>query len=137
MSPTNTATLPRTAARSHQLVAASQRTTLDPFEYVDWSDYPNGMDYFRKLKNLVVLRTYSKIYGLAGVRLGYGIMQRELTRYLHRTRMPFNVSSIAQAACTAEPAFSRFSTWLRRKLSRPMLNAKLQIASNWFWLSGA
>ena len=36
MSSTNTATLPRTAARSHQLVAASQRTTLDPFEYIDW-----------------------------------------------------------------------------------------------------
>ncbi len=67
------------------------------FEYVDWPEYPNGMDYFRKMPNLVVLRTFSKIYGLAGVRLGYGIMQSQLTGYLHRTRMPFNLSSLAQA----------------------------------------
>ncbi len=68
------------------------------FEYVEWPDYPNGMDYFRKMPNLVVLRTYSKIYGLAGIRLGYGIMQSQLTSYLHRTRMPFNLTSLSQAA---------------------------------------
>jgi histidinol-phosphate aminotransferase len=68
------------------------------FEYVDRPDYPNGMDYFRRMPNLVVLRTYSKIYGLAGVRLGYGIMQPPLAAYLQRTRMPFNLSTIAQAA---------------------------------------
>jgi histidinol-phosphate aminotransferase len=71
------------------------------FEYVHWPEYPNGMDYFRKLPNLVVLRTFSKIYGLAGVRLGYGIMQSQLTGYLHRTRMPFNLSSLAQAGGVA------------------------------------
>ncbi len=68
------------------------------FEYVDWADYPNGLAYFRKVPNLIVLRTYSKIYGLAGVRLGYGIMHPQLTHYLQRTRMPFNLSSMAQAA---------------------------------------
>ncbi len=68
------------------------------FEYVGWSEYPNGMDYFRDMPNLVVLRTYSKIYGLAGIRLGYGIMQSQLVGYLNRTRMPFNLSSLAQAA---------------------------------------
>src|SRR6266851_5664700 len=68
------------------------------FEYVDWPEYPNGMNYFRKVPNLVVLRTYSKIYGLAGVRLGYGIMQSQLTTYLNRTRLPFNLNSLAQAA---------------------------------------
>ncbi|MBX7113740.1 MAG: histidinol-phosphate transaminase [Myxococcaceae bacterium] len=68
------------------------------FEYVDWSEYPNGMNYFRAMPNLIVLRTFSKIYGLAGVRLGYGIMQNKLVGYLNRTRMPFNLSSIAQAA---------------------------------------
>ncbi len=68
------------------------------FEYVDWPEYPNGLDYFRQMRNLVVLRTYSKLYGLAGIRLGYGVMQQKLTAYLHRTRMPFNLSSLAQAA---------------------------------------
>lgn len=71
------------------------------FEYVDWPDYPNGMNYFRRTPNLVVLRTYSKIYGLAGIRLGYGIMQSQLAGYLHRTRMPFNLTSLSQAAGVA------------------------------------
>ncbi len=68
------------------------------FEYVDWAEYPNGLDYFRKLPNLMVLRTYSKIYGLAGIRLGYGVMNPKLTGYLNRTRMPFNLTTLAQAA---------------------------------------
>ena len=68
------------------------------FEYVDWADYPSGLDYFRRWPNLVVLRTYSKIYGLAGVRLGYGVMSAERCGYLNRTRMPFNLSFLAQAA---------------------------------------
>lgn len=71
------------------------------FEYVDWNEYPNGLDYFRKLPNFMALRTFSKIYGLAGVRLGYGIMQPKLVGYLNRTRMPFNLTSLAQAAGVA------------------------------------
>lgn len=68
------------------------------FEYVDWPDYPNGLNYFRSHSNLVVLRTYSKIYGLAGIRLGYALMQSSLSEYMNRTRLPFNLSSLAQAA---------------------------------------
>jgi histidinol-phosphate aminotransferase len=68
------------------------------FEFVDWADYPNGLDYLARWPNLVVLRTFSKAHGLAGVRLGYGIMRAELVGYLHRTRMPFNVTNLAQAA---------------------------------------
>jgi histidinol-phosphate aminotransferase len=71
------------------------------FEYVDWADYPNGVELFRKHENLIVLRTFSKIYGLAGVRLGYGVMNAPLAGYLNRTRMPFNVSSLAQVAGVA------------------------------------
>lgn len=68
------------------------------FEYVDWAEYPNGLDYFRRLPNVMVLRTFSKIYGLAGVRLGYGVMNPRLVGYLNRTKMPFNLTSIAQEA---------------------------------------
>jgi len=71
------------------------------FEYVRWSEYPNGLDYVQERRNMVVLRTYSKIYGLAGLRLGYGVMQPDVVDYLNRTRMPFNVSSVAQAAGVA------------------------------------
>ena len=68
------------------------------FEYVRWAEYPNGLDYLQRMRNLVVLRTFSKIYGLAGARVGYGVMHPELVGYLHRTRMPFNVASVSQAA---------------------------------------
>lgn len=68
------------------------------FEFVRWSEYPNGLDYVRGMRNVIVLRTFSKIYGLAGIRLGYGVMDAELVGYLNRTRMPFDVTNIAQAA---------------------------------------
>jgi len=71
------------------------------FEYVHWAGVSNGMDYFRKLPIWSCSGRFSKIYGLAGVRLGYGIMQSQLTGYLHRTRMPFNLSSLAQAGGVA------------------------------------
>jgi histidinol-phosphate aminotransferase len=71
------------------------------YEYVRWPEYPDGLTYVRKHPNVVVLRTFSKIYGLAGLRLGYGVMAPALIAYLNRTRMPFNISSIAQAAGVA------------------------------------
>jgi histidinol-phosphate aminotransferase len=68
------------------------------FEFVDWEEYPDGVQLLARWPNLVVLRTFSKIHGLASLRLGYGVMRPELVGYLHRTRMPFNVSGLAQAA---------------------------------------
>jgi histidinol-phosphate aminotransferase len=68
------------------------------FEFVDWPEYPNGLEYLARWPNLVVLRTFSKAYGLAGLRLGYGVMRPELVGYLHRTRMPFHMTSLAQVA---------------------------------------
>lgn len=65
-------------------------------EYVDAEDFPDGL-YIRKLhKNTVVLRTFSKIYGLAGLRVGYGFAPSEIVEYINRVRAPFNVSSLAQ-----------------------------------------
>lgn len=71
------------------------------FEYVTVSDYPDSLKYREAHPNLVTLRTFSKIYGLAGLRLGYGVMPAPLVEYLNRTRMPFNVSSVAMAAGVA------------------------------------
>lgn len=68
-------------------------------EYVDDNaDYPSGIRYLKKYKNLIVVRTFSKIYGLAGLRVGYGIMDRELANYMNRVREPFNVGTLAQFA---------------------------------------
>jgi histidinol-phosphate aminotransferase len=66
------------------------------FEYATAADYPNSLTYQRDCPNVVTLRTFSKIYGLAGLRLGFGVMAPVLAGYLNRTRMPFNVTSLAQ-----------------------------------------
>lgn len=64
-------------------------------------DYPSALDFFKAGRNLVVLRTFSKAYGLAGVRLGYGVGPESLIDTLERVRPPFNISIPAQAAGVA------------------------------------
>lgn len=71
------------------------------FEFVTASDYPNGLAYFDGQRGLVVLRTFSKIYSLAGLRVGYGIMPQPLVHAIDCIREPFNVNSVAQAAALA------------------------------------
>ncbi len=71
------------------------------FEFVEAKDYPDTIDMMKTYKNLVVSRTFSKIYGLAGLRIGYGIADQEIIDILNRLREPFNVNSIAQAAAIA------------------------------------
>lgn len=67
------------------------------FEYVENSAYPNSLDYVRKEKNVVVFRTFSKIYGLAGLRVGYGITRPDFVSAMNKIREPFNVNRVAQA----------------------------------------
>ncbi|MDI6797410.1 MAG: histidinol-phosphate transaminase [Desulfatibacillaceae bacterium] len=73
--------------------------------YIDFVRDKNcaiGTDYLKSDNNTVaVLRTFSKIYGMAGLRLGYGIMPQEICGILNRIRLPFNANSLAQAAATA------------------------------------
>lgn len=69
-------------------------------EFVDKDDFPYGMRYFRE-KNFIILKTFSKIYGLAGLRLGYGITNATFVEAMNRVRQPFNVNSIAQIAAIA------------------------------------
>jgi histidinol-phosphate aminotransferase len=72
------------------------------YEYAaDDPRYPDGLRYVREGYNVVVLRTFSKAYGLAGLRIGYGIMRPEIAAWLHQVREPFNVSYMAQAAARA------------------------------------
>src|SRR5687768_9825016 len=70
-------------------------------DYVEHSAFPRAIEYVREGRNVVVLRTFSKSYGLAGIRLGYGIARPEIVHHLNQVREPFNVSSIAQAAGVA------------------------------------
>ncbi|MDR2771939.1 MAG: histidinol-phosphate transaminase [Elusimicrobiota bacterium] len=64
-------------------------------------DYPDSLEYLKKNENLIILRTFSKIYGLAGLRVGYGFAHKDIVDYIERIRPPFNVNSLAQAAAVA------------------------------------
>jgi histidinol-phosphate aminotransferase len=71
------------------------------FEYVEASDYPDSIAWLARYPNLICARTFSKIYGLAGLRVGYGVSSAAIADVLNRVRQPFNVSSVAQAAAVA------------------------------------
>jgi len=71
------------------------------FEYVRDPDYPDSLKYHDHGKTLLTLRTFSKLYGLAGLRIGYGLASKEIAGLLHRVRQPFNVNAVAQWAALA------------------------------------
>lgn len=72
------------------------------YEYVQSDLYPDSIErYVKKGRNVIVLRTLSKLYGLAGLRVGYLVARPELIALIERVRPPFNISSIAQAAAIA------------------------------------
>ncbi len=71
------------------------------FEYVRQPDYPDTSRWLQEFPNLVVTRTFSKAYGLAGLRVGYGLACAEISELLNRVRQPFNVNAVAQAAALA------------------------------------
>jgi histidinol-phosphate aminotransferase len=71
------------------------------FEFATDPAYPDGLDYFDGERPLVVLRTFSKIYSLAGLRVGYGFAPARLIRAIDCVREPFNVSTISQVAAVA------------------------------------
>ena len=72
------------------------------YEFVDRP--PDTLKFVREGRNVIVLRTFSKIHGLASVRLGYGIARPDLITVLQKTREPFNVNGLAQAAAVAAMA---------------------------------
>jgi histidinol-phosphate aminotransferase len=69
------------------------------FEFLD--NPPDTLRFVRDGRNIVVLRTFSKIHGLAGLRIGYGVARADLIEVLQKTRQPFNVNSIAHAGALA------------------------------------
>ena len=79
-------------------------TVLDQayFEYVDHPDYPDGIDeYVKRGRRVVVLRTFSKIFGLAGLRVGYGVAPREVVTAIGKVRRAFDITAPAQVAALA------------------------------------
>jgi len=90
------------------------------FEYVELEGYPDCLQWLSRFPNLIVTRTFSKIYGLAGLRIGYAVSSPELCELFNRVRQPFNGNSLAlAAACAAlddEDFVARSREWNRRGL---------------------
>lgn len=109
-------------------------------EYVEQPDYPDALEHLRRGRNVVVLGTFSKIHGLAGLRLGFAYGPAAVLEPLERVRNPFNTSSLAQAAGRAALAdrehverSRRHNTaersWLARELSRRGLHPVSSVAN--------
>jgi len=98
-----------TALTSEELVAFLDQVperivvVLDEayIEYNAGSDFPDGVELLERYSNLIVTRTFSKAWGLAGLRVGYSVSSPEIADVLNRVRHPFNVNSLALAAATA------------------------------------
>jgi histidinol-phosphate aminotransferase len=71
------------------------------FEYVQEADYPDATRWLDEFPNLVVTRTFSKIHGLAALRVGYGVSNPQIAELLNRVRQPFNVNAVGLAAAEA------------------------------------
>jgi len=70
-------------------------------EFITDENIANGLELLKDFPRLIVLRTFSKLYGLAGLRIGYGFSSEDIVDYMNRVRQPFNVNLLAQAAAVA------------------------------------
>ena len=84
----------------HQQIPSNVLLIIDSAyaEYVQEGDYSPGIELAKQNNNIIMLRTFSKIYGMGGIRLGWGYFPKEVADILNRVRSPFNVSFVAQAA---------------------------------------
>jgi histidinol-phosphate aminotransferase len=102
--PTGTMTTRAQLDDYFQRVPEHVLTVLDQayFEYIDHADYPDGVEeYVKPGKRVLVLRTFSKIFGLAGLRVGYGIGPADVIQAIGKTRRAFDVNTQAQVAALA------------------------------------
>ncbi|EDP45661.1 histidinol-phosphate aminotransferase [Rickettsiella grylli] len=103
-------------------------------EYVEIADYPNSISLLSQYSNLIILRTFSKFYGLAGLRLGYAMSHPKIASILNRNSLPFRINAVALAAAEAslkDKKHIHLSRLLNRqehaKLSKGLQNLGLTI----------
>ncbi len=84
-------------------------------EYIDTPDFPRSLELLQSYENIVILRTFSKIYGLAALRIGYGIGRAATIRSINQVREPFNTGRLAQAAAKAAVLDETFITFCREQ----------------------
>lgn len=85
------------------------------YEYIVSDEYPDSLSLLKEYKNIVILRTFSKIYGLAALRIGYGIGHADIIHYINQVRGPFNTSTIAQKAAIVALQDEQFIQQCREK----------------------
>lgn len=88
------------------------------WEYIPEVERIDAITYLDKNPNLIILRTFSKIYGLAGLRVGYGISSYEVISVLNKIRLPFNVNSIAQKAAVVALENERYIEEVRDEIQK-------------------
>lgn len=81
-------------------------------EFAQAEDFPDGVELLKRGKTLVTVRSFSKLYGLAGLRVGYGVGPRELIEAINRVREPFPVNRLAQAAALGALEDEEFRRWV-------------------------
>ena len=108
--PTGTFVSPEKVRKFIEKVPKQVLVVLDEAytEYLEEKDQSNSLSWVDEFSNLLVTRTFSKVYGLASLRIGVGVGNKELIEVLNRIRQPFNVSSFAQAAVVAALADDEF-----------------------------
>ena len=83
------------------------------FEYVKNKNYSSGIKLFSNFKNVIVTRTFSKIYGLAGLRVGWGYGPKNFINILNQIKPPFNIN---RAALFAAAASIKDTKWLKKEI---------------------
>jgi len=91
------------------------------FEFLNSDDFASGLDLFKDAANVLVTRTFSKIYGLAGLRLGWGYCSREIIDAMYQIKPPFNVN---RAALAAGVEAIKDNEWTKRAIEHNTLWAK-------------
>jgi histidinol-phosphate aminotransferase len=125
--PTGTANTRAELDAYFEQVPPSVLTVLDQayFEYIDDAEYVDGIaEYFKHGRRVLVLRTFSKIYGLAGLRVGYGIASAHLVTALGKVRRAFDITSPAQEAALA--SIDCFDELARRRAENAVARAQLE-----------
>jgi len=91
------------------------------FEFINSGDYASGLEIFKNYKNVLVTRTFSKIYGLAGLRLGWGYASKEIIDAMNQIKPPFNVN---RAALAAGVEAIKDDEWIKKAIEHNLLWSK-------------
>ena len=109
------------------------------YEYLSEADQSASIEWIRAFPNLLVTRTFSKVHGLAGLRVGYGVAHPEIADLMNRVRQPFNVNGVAQAAAIAalgDTAFVQESFELNRAGMKQLISGFDALGLDWITSHG-